>query len=391
MNRALGLLLGEIPVSHKWDHNALKLMDALLQDSGIINSLLLDDPDMGWRALGLCFCLLEDNLGAEANDRAQVRSRTIASLIRVFPLIWKNDWYTPAQFDSLVDYHLRICGGTDSEAIRDTFMALEWLNGSPSPDRIRNYLDMTIRFMGHEITCHAALLAACAIPTAIASVGQDDVSFREDFLTALALAIMSDAPLRGPHNNYPFRDTSGFNHRRYRAYLKLLGILSQEPTWQPQLKQNNHLDNCLAIANTVSSEGDYLFGEMAVRVTQLFAIIDPSREDRLIRRLIAAAWRYIFSFSFFGGVQKDHLMILSTTDCLKALPILAQYSRRRCNGGEDSLIALVEQVCQQLFQGSELDEQGDAQHIQDDNSFSHQGIPTLGQQIREILVSRREV
>ena len=59
--------------------------------------------------------------------------------------------YTPAQFDLLVDYLLRVCEGTNHEAIGDTFVILAGLRGSPTIEESKRlYTETTVRCMGHD-------------------------------------------------------------------------------------------------------------------------------------------------------------------------------------------------------------------------------------------------
>ena len=51
----------------------------------------------------------------------------------------------------------------------------------------------------------------------------------------------------------PFKEILFFDSRDI-PYLKLLCILTQDPTWRLQLHQNGHLDNCIAIAETLLSQ-----------------------------------------------------------------------------------------------------------------------------------------
>jgi hypothetical protein len=106
--------------------------------------------------------------------------------------------HTPMQFDLLVDHLLQICKGTDYDEISDTFDVLALLHGSPSTlARKSHYLDMTIRFMGHNATCFAAVRAACAIRPVVVSMGRDNESFRERFSTALASVVMPSQNRQG--------------------------------------------------------------------------------------------------------------------------------------------------------------------------------------------------
>jgi hypothetical protein len=235
---------------------------------------------------------------------------------------------------------------------------LAWLGGSPSTqDWTRRYIDTAIRFMRQSTTRQAALHVARSIPSAVASMGQDDESFRECFSEALALAVLSYAPQT--YNDTPF--TSLFLFRDI-PYLRLLCALSQKPTWHPQLHQNCHFNNCLAIAETLSSREDDLLDECVVPLAQIFAIMDASGDERppftedlayVVWPLALRAWRYIFNLPFFGGtayVKFWQLELAITMEYLDVLPSLVYSARKRWDQGKetDRLLALVENACGKL-------------------------------------------
>jgi hypothetical protein len=230
-----------------------------------------------------------------------------------------------------VDYLLRSCEGTDNEdvAISDTFQVLAWLGGSPSTrDWTRCYIDTIIRFMGQENTCNDALRAACPVRTLVTSMGQEDESLREHFSNTLASAVLWLRPQTSIHDN-PFTLMLLFRSTSVITYLRLLCTLSKEPTWHPQLHHSDHFTNCLAIANTLSSQENDRFGQYAVPVVQIIAIMVALVhehplviEDQVyaIWPLILRAWRYTFNLHFFGAVGTSRWWQLSITDCIDALP-----------------------------------------------------------------------
>ena len=386
LRHTLGVLVGDIVGSHE---TALKLIHPLLQDYDnhiplFSNICLLD------RALNFCFRLLEE--GAPSKDH--VRSNSVARLIRILDNHWPSligDRWTPAQFDLLVDYHLHICEGTDHHAITSTFMVLIRLRGSPStPDRMHRYTDTMIRFMGHETTRFAALRAACILRSAVASMGQDDESLRERFSKALASVILSFT--RTPLNYNPFMKTTFFHRHRDMAYLILLHTLTQDVTWQPQLHQTGHFDNCLAIAKTLSTEGDR-YDQYAVPVAHIFAIIDDPDEGCPLFHLLQAcprwplllrAWRFIFNLDLFEGNNIYATHELSTEDCLTALPSLISFARKHCDDQETALLAVVEQVCSELDKETQQREQTKTEGMQYIVP-RYPEIPALGKQMRQLL------
>lgn len=378
---------------------ALKLVYPLLQDF-VTHISYFKDRRMSELALKLCFRFLEEDSGTMMEN--QVRFKTIALLSRIVArrMFWyPKDWCTPAQFDLLVDYHLRGCEGRDYDTVKYTFILLCGLGGSPSTlDRMRRYIDTMIRFMGQETTRVAALRAAFAVRSVIALVGRGDKSLRECFSKALASAVLSGATVTQTSlDDIPFKKISFFNSYRDRPYLKLLCTLSQERAWHPQLYQIGHFDNSLAIADTLTSQKDARFDDYAVHVAHIFGIIDTYGKEHPFFSavqsypcwpLVLRAWRYIFCLKFFGGDPTHPFQVLSTTDCLAALPSIVAYARSQCDNREESLLALVEQVCHKLDEQTQQREHADAQHVQD-SSFGHRGIPVLGIQIRELLKAFR--
>ena len=189
MNRTLDVLVSDIrtPPEHNWRENALKLLPPLLEDCLTKESQDIRRQSQAFSLSGWCFkfCLrlLEEleGVGTPTEDTmAGVRFKRVATLIRFnvrnsFPN--PKAWFTQAHLDLLVDYHLKICEGSDYDTIKHTFTLLTWLGGPPSTQvRKCRYIDTTIRLMGQEATCHSALLAACSVPTALASVDGDNQS-----------------------------------------------------------------------------------------------------------------------------------------------------------------------------------------------------------------------
>ena len=369
LGHTLGVVVGDITGSHE---TALKLIHPLLQVYDKHGFFFWDDCLLD-RVLNFCFSLLEEGAPGEEDVRDNSVLRLIRILNRNLRRLKREGW-TPAQFDMLVDYHLHICQGTDYPAIRSTFWVLIGLGGSPSTsDRMRRYIDTMIRFMGHETTRFAALRAACVRRSAVASMGQDNESLRERFSKALALVI----PLNNPLPKITF------DHRYWdMTYLILLRTLAQEITWQPQIHQTGHFDNCLAIAKTLSTEGDQSYDHYAMPVAHIFAIIDDSDEGRplfhLLPRwpLLLRAWRFVFNLDIFEGRNIYYTDGLSTEDYLAALPSLVLFARKHCDNQDDALLTVVEQVCSELDKEMEKHEQGETEVPR---------YPAFGKQIRQLL------
>ena len=373
------MLVGDIPGRQD---TALKLLHLLLQQFHSQNTTSPPNS-MFDRVIRLCFQLLD------TTDEDQVRSRNLARLIHF--LFHHRFWdtrnsFTAAQFDLSMDYHLRICEGTDYNLIKGTFWMLE-LGSSNDPERMRRYIDTIIRFVGEETTCVSTLRAASAIRVEIASVTQDDESLREGFSQVLASAVLLDPKQTMPADK-PFKEISSFYWARDRPYLQLLCTLAQYSTWHLQLHQNGHFDNCLAIAKMLSSQKDGLFhaGKYAASVAHIFAIIDASGDEThpvfytvraYPRRLLVLHTRdYIFKSSFFRWPTEDNWITLSREGYINSLPSLIAYARKQFNDNEESLLVLVEQACRKLDEEKQQLEQGDAQHAHD-RSFWYEAISAL--------------
>ena len=298
----LGVLVGDIAGSNK---TALKLIHPLLQYGDHI--LILQDCVLDW-AFDFCFHLLEE--GAPGKDH--IRLKSVACLLQILHHYYyrlKRVKCTPAQFDMQVDYHLHICEGTDHDTISCTFMVLMSLGGWPStPDQMGRYIDMMICFMDH-VTMHiGALHAAWVLHSAVASIGWDNESLREAFSKALASMILLST--HTPLNYNPFMKITFFKSYWDMPYLTLVCTLAQEITWQPQLHQTGHFDNCLAITQTLSTEGNQNYDKYAVLLAHIFAIIDDSDEGYPLFHLLQACpswplllrpWCFIFNLSCLKG------------------------------------------------------------------------------------------
>ena len=386
MNRTLGILVGDIPIppEHTWRENALKLLRPLFEE---FEKVFYSDHHLSERCFKFCLRLLEEGVGTPTEDTiAGVRFKRVATLIRLtvrHQLAFPNpkDWFTQAHLDLLVDYHLRICEGSDYDTVIDTLIVLTWLRGSPSThDRKCRYIDTTIRFMGYrKETRRSALLAACSVPTVLTSVGGNDESFRERFSKALASAITQsdsrdNATLQAPLDRNPFKDIKFFRWPHgVIPYLKLLCALSQEPAWQLQLHHNGHFDNCLMIADMLLAEEDKGFDDYAVHIVHILANIDASGEVHPFYAsvqaypswpLILRAWKLIYGINFFGLRRMfDNDWTVAPTNHLEALPSLIMYSRKRYEDKNAPLIMLVEQVCQKLDEEEQQRERDEAQGI----------------------------
>ena len=356
------MLVGDIPGRQD---TALKLLHPLLQQ---VYSYSTTSPPsrMCDRVLRFCFHLLEEDSDTMGED--QVRSRNLALLVHI--IVRHPDWdprrsFTAAQFDLLMDYHLHICEGTDYDLIKATFRILE-LGSSNNPERIRRHIDTIIRFMGVEITCISALRAALTIRE-IASITRHDGSLREHFSKALA-----SAALLGPTDTWltENRFKSYLVQYRNTAYLQLLCVLAQDPTWYLQLHQNGHFDNCLAIVKTQLTRNSIVSRGYAAPVAHICAIIDALGDETLplfntVRAyprwpLVLEAWKYIFNTPFFRQPTEDNWITVSREDYLDSLPSLIAYARKQSNDNEEPLIVLVEQVCRKLDERKQRREQGDA-------------------------------
>lgn len=202
---------------------------------------------------------------------------------------------------------MRVCEGTDYVAVGYTFWVLMGLRRSPKTPDI--YIEKIIQFMGLDIPLHtrlAAMHAACAVRTEVASLGRNDASLRYRFSEALKSAVLGDTQV-----DNPFRDLSFVNRCRIPSYLRLLCTFVKDATWHGQLQRSSHLESCLTIADTLTHHIRFMtnvHNETVVHVTHIFAIIDALHEEheslQTIQtypssQLIMAAWRHIFSFDFF--------------------------------------------------------------------------------------------
>ena len=381
----LGVLLGDVR-GRGWQPRALKLLPSILQHF-VKSRIYFKDRCTNERRIKYCLRLLEEASSTETEDK--VRSRTVASLIHHFKCKapWKpRSWYTQREFDLLVDYHLRICRGTDYDAIEDTFRLLSELCGSPSTqDRMRRYVDTMIQCMGQKRSrLYQALISACRFRKDVALIGRDDPTFRKDFSMKLAM-VLTDTTQPVPRDVNPFRKTSFLDYWRDIPYLYLLSTLSQDMTWQPHLRQSGHFDNCIVIANTMSYTTHDFWDAYAVPVAHICANIDASGVHTSVWPLILRAWRYIFNLGFFRGIEEAPFDLPSHKDCLEALPIIAAFARRRSDDKEEALITLVEQVCHKLDEEQQFRQQEEVQGIQEQTSVGSPGICDLGKQIRELL------
>ena len=396
MNRTLCVLVGDI--EHEWHFYALMLLPPLVEDylnkdsDDRRRSTWLDGRRLSEWCFKSCLRLLEEGTPTE-DTMAGIRSKRIATLIHfcvLHPFSNPNDWFTQTHLDLLVDYHIRICQGSDYDAVYYTFTILGWLRGSPSTqDRICRYIDTMIRFMGQEETRDSALIAACSVPTALASMDDNDESLREHFSKALASAIM-------PH----FRADAtrfglNFRGKNLITYLRLLCALSQEPAWQLHLHHKGHFDNCLVIADAVTSlsaQGEEHYDEYAVYVAHILANIDASGEVHPFYAsvqaypswpLILRAWKFIFSINFLGWTHANDWTD-APTNHLEALPSLITYSRKRCQGKHEDLIMLIEQACQKL-DGEEQQREGN--EVEGIRPSSRQESRVLAQEVMVLLES----
>jgi hypothetical protein len=377
LNHALAVLLDEIQ-EHRWQERALNLIHPLLRDF-VANNPFFSDRRISERALQFCCHLLGENSGTLDDD--PVRSKSVAILLHLIVSDTINGReplsHTPAQFDLLVDYHLRICDGADDVAITDTLPVLTWLGGSPSTwDRTHRYIDTLLRFIGQKN--YDALRAACAVSSAVVSMGRDDELLKEHVSEALASLLPSER-LQTSINDSPFKAHLFLALEPPMPYLRLLCALSQEPAWHPQLHHNGHFNNCLVIAKALSSQGHNVFDNYAVPVAQIFAIMDASEdgcllsiEDQMhaIWPLILRAWRYIFNLQFFGGAGERTRIWreISTMECINALPSLVEYARKRQDQSEETnhLLALVKQAYRKLDEDKPQCEHDGTQRIRDD-------------------------
>jgi hypothetical protein len=436
MDRILYLLLGEDPVSQRgYALDARKLLRPLgygKHGQGYSHYL------RSVQCLRLCFHLLED----PGTDRDQVRLADVTAALRLSVLysvmveelkVWtylyrpRSDglqpywggppnWHTPAQFDLLVNHLVLVCQGTDYTAICDTFTVLAGLRGSPStPERRRLYIQTIIRFMESDIplrTRHAAMSAAYSLRTEVASMDRDEEPFRYLFSRALNSVMRVRDPLALQQastsvDDNQFNEMTSIHGRRHWRYLAFLCALSKEPTWHRHLDRHGHFKNCLAIADSLSSRllNDAFDGDMAVHLTHIFAIIDALGEDhqflRVVKtypiwRLILQAWESLFTEPFFYDTTVDNWEDLSSWGIVESLSSVAAYTKRYWERWDNRaethrLIGLVEQVCDKLSEGTWWNEQSIVLG-QENDTFRHQGIPSLSEGIRVLVhVLRRDM
>jgi hypothetical protein len=365
--------------SSGWRRNARKLIHPLLQDldnqldafEGGEPTASTPDPYYTEWFLKLCFLLLENDPDTEREDEA--RSRSVATLLRAIYLYegtvyWSEQrfiWHTQLEFDRLVDYHTRLCKGTDFTTIGRTFTVLAKLGRSPSDqDRQRLYIGTIIQFMGHErihLAYSCALRAAGAIPEVIALVGREDVSLQERFLKALTSAVFFGRLQVGtPFNANAFREVTHIP-LVCQHYLELVQALSHEQAWLPRLHENEQFDICLQIADTLSSQNNGDLNKCVVCVTRILAVVDTwgiehpffnTVEKYPLGTLILRAWKIIFSFVFQDEESTEWRLGVSSgtgyTDYLEALPSLVDCEKRRGydrGGKTGDLIILLKQVC----------------------------------------------
>ena len=430
----LSLLLGEPSASPQGFHrNARQLLWPLahpLKNYARIQSN--HEHSIQW--LKLCFQFLVDE--RPATEGAEVRFDDVAATLRhsLFSsplredyLIWlflhetgrgkeacwigRPDWQTPAQFDLLVDYLVRVCEGTDYDIIGDTFVVLAGLRGSPSTlERKRLYIETVIRCMSQDMPIyarHAAMSAASSVRTEIALLGRDDESFRELFSRAVTSANLARDPgipgyARARFDNVVFRDQSFYSLRLDLCYFKLLCALAQEPAWHGTLDRDGHIKSCLTIADQMTSwKGE--FNLYAVHIAHIFAVLDAVGENanhQLLSAieayptwpLVVRSWRYIFNLSFPIVVTEGWKELL-TSNSLEALPSLLAYAMRHWRQWDDraetdQLLQLVTQVCDKLVEEQQKRE-GDvnsSEHRQlEDESSDNRVMTDLGREIRSLL------
>lgn len=97
--------------------------------------------------------------------------------------------------------------------------------------------------------------------------------------------------------------------------------------------------------------------------------------------LILQAWHYIFRLKFFGGTNTAAWCQISIVDCHAAFPSLVAYAMRKYLDQQEPLLVLVGPVCCALEEVRQQRDQGDAHHIQEDNSFGNQAILDIDKQI----------
>ena len=399
LKRTLRVLVNDIPY-HDWHFYALKLLPPLVEDYLKMNS---DDRcQITWynvrrgstwinvRRLSewcfkCCLGLLEEGTPTEDTMVSDKRVATLLRFCALYPFSNPKDWFTQTHLDLLVDYHLRICKGSDYHAVEHTFAILGWLRGSPSTqDRKCRYIDTTIRFMGQKETHDSALYAACSVPIALASVDVDNGLLRERFSKALASAIM-------PHSRADVRPFTLWPNILI-TYLRLLCALSQDPAWQLHLHHNGHFDNCLVVADTLSTQGGKSHDEYALYVAHILAKIDASGYVHPFYAsvqaypcwpLILRAWKLIFDRTFFERRFDDDWKFAPIKH-LEALPSLITFSRKRCQGKHEDLIMLIEQACQKI-DGEEQQREGN--EVEEIRPSGHQESRALAEKVMVLLSS----
>ena len=384
--------------------------------------------------LKLCFQFLADERQAEGaevrfNDiGATLRHSLLSSPNRENNLIWmflheagpteelcwmdRPNLHTPAQFDLMVDYLLRVCEGTNYDIIGDTFVTLASLRGSPSTlERKRLYIGAAVRCMDQEIPIyarHAAMSAASSVRTEIALLGRDDQLFRELCSHALTSAYLTrDLGIpeyaRARLDNAVFYEQSLYSLHQDLCYLKLLCAFAQEPAWHDVLDRDGHIKRCLTIADKLSSWKG-VSNLYAVHIAQIFAVLDALGENAN-RQLLSAieayptwplvvrSWGYIFDFSFFKSVTAEGWKELSGSGTLEVLPSLLAYAMRHWRQWDNRaetyrLLQLVTQVCDKLVEQQHKRE-GDVNSLKhrqlEDDSSDNQVISGLGRDIQSLL------
>ena len=380
------MLLGDIPGRQDI---ALKLLPSLLQHSLDASFSFGRDHMFRDRIIRSFFYFLNEDPTGEDH----VRSRNLAILIHMIAryLFRGMKSFTAAQSDLFMDYHFHICQGTDYDLINATFQIL-YFGPSNYPERMRRYIDTIIRFMGEKTTSISALQATSAIRVEIASMTRDDESLREDFSKALASVFLL-YPGQTTLADNPFKELSYFRWSRDELYLRLLCTLAQGSAWHLQLYQDGHIDNCLAIAQTLLSQNPHNYNHYAASVAYFFSLIDASEDETHPfyntvqtyprRHLVLHAWDYIFDKYFSRMSTEDNWRMESREGYLDSLPSLIVYARKESNGNDEPLFALVEEFYHKIEERKQH-EQGDAQQGHD-WSLWYIGISGVCDQIRMLL------
>ena len=418
VKRLLDVLLSESPIDERHAQNAKRLIASICYlavdtDGGENDAISIQCLRLGFRFLQ------KEPLSGDVMVTAMFRlsffySQRLPSHFLYhrgpgpdrFYWLGPPDWHIPQQFNLLVDYLMRVCKGTDYNAIGDAFRVLGSLHGSP--DNLDNYIETAIRIMelpvdnlDPRVAHYAAMNAACTIRKDFVSLGRNDGLLRYRFLHALASTVRADIPQHvSSQNDGPSKTRSVFLVDRDLCYLKLLCTLVQQSAWHGQLQRSGHFDKFLEIAQTLPVMPIELYGAHALYVTHIFAIIDALGEEHPILEavrlypswpLVLKAWCHIFSFGFFEEATEENWKYIASTDCLEALPYLVAYAMKyweRWDAKEETrrLIQLIGQVCIKL--GEEKYRRGrDVTSLgyKDDTALGHGGIPYLGKQIRKLL------